>query len=329
MLALFRASRDVTTTPSAVLVLENAFGSPTSATPAFSRDNTGIFSQPLEGSKPLEPHNRLFHLSHKTVHNGLSGNGLVDLASRFMTLLEDELSKLDVGDNWIDIPDFYSVIQHTVFKASTAALCGPHLFELNPDFTTDFWDFDTRMPGLFKNLPRWMIPKSFDVRDRLKSAILKWHKYANDHLDLNDPELAKQEWEEFFGAKVMRDRQRDYSGIDGMNKEALAANDLGMIWAANGNVVPIIGWCLLDTLFRPELLSQVRDEISSTVDTSQKDRFTLDMPKILANPLLQSIYCEELRLRGSVMIQRVPVVSTFKIGSWKFPKGKMVIASSR
>jgi hypothetical protein len=38
----------------------------------------------------------------------------------------------------------------------------------------------------------------------------------------------------------MRDRQRDYSGIDGMNKEALAANDLRMIWAANSNVVPII-----------------------------------------------------------------------------------------
>lgn len=54
----------------------------------------------------------------------------------------------------------------------------------------------------------------------------------------------------------------------------------------------------------------------------------LNMPKLLTNPLLQSIYSEELRLRNGVIIQRVPVVNNFKIGSWKFPKGNMILASS-
>jgi hypothetical protein len=329
VLAMFRASRDVTTTPSAILVLENAFGSPKSMRFVFTRDNTGIFVQPLEGSNHLEPHDRVFHLIHKTLHNNLSGNGLTDLASRFMTLLEVGLSKLDVGDEWVDIPDLYSLIQHKVFEASTTAVCGPHIFNLNPDFTTVFWEFDTHLPGLFKGLPRWMIPKAFSVRNKLKNAVMKWHNYANEHFDWNDPELAKQEWEEYFGAKLMRDRQREHNRVEGMNTEGIAANDLGMIWGVNANVVPIIGWCILDTIMRPELLSRVQGIIATALTTSQKDHIALDVPKLLADPLLQSIYCEELRLRGSVMIQRVPIISNFKIGPWRFPKDEMVIASSK
>jgi hypothetical protein len=246
-----------------------------------------------------------------------------------MALLETELLNLNIGDEWTDIPDLYSVIQNSVFKASTTAICGPHLFNLNPDLVTDFWYFDNCLPGLFKNLPRWMIPKSFKIRDKLKNSILKWHNHANKHYDWNDPEAAKLEWEEYFGARIMRERQKDWSGINGMTEEAKAASDLGMVWGANANIIPTIGWCILDTLFRPDLLAQVRDEIGTTLNTSNKDHVALDMPKILANPLLQSIFCEELRLRSSVMIQRVPVVSNLKIGSWKFPRDRMVIASCK
>jgi hypothetical protein len=232
VLSMFRGSRDLTTVPSSILVLENAFGSPAEARKIFSRDNTGIFTQPLEGSNPLEPHNRIFHLVHKTLHNNLSGSGLADLASRYMTYLEIELSKLDVGyDEWADVPDFYALLQRAVFEASTTAVCGPHLSRLNPDFTADFWEFDAHaMTGLFKNLPRWLIPKSFAIRDKLKASIAKWHKFAHEKFDWSDEELAKEEWEEFYGSKLMRDRQKDYRGVEGMDDEARAANDLGMIW---------------------------------------------------------------------------------------------------
>jgi cytochrome P450 len=92
--------------------------------------------------------------------------------------------------------------------------------------------------------------------------------------------------------------------------------------------VPIIGWEILDTLFRPEVLKQVQTEIKDCSDHVKKGVNALDMPKLLLSPLLQSIYCEELRLRNGVIIQRVPVVDNFKIGPWKFPKGQMIIASS-
>lgn len=85
---------------------------------------------------------------------------------------------------------------------------------------------------------------------------------------------------------------------------------------------------MIDTLVRPELLSQAREEILSLSDSSAKGLDRINMPKLLASPLLQSVYSEELRLRNGVMIQRVPVVDNFKIGNWKLPKGDMIIASS-
>ncbi|CZS95559.1 related to cytochrome p450 7a1 [Rhynchosporium agropyri] len=314
ILAIFRASRDLTTAPASILALENAFGSPVSTRHAYERDNTGIFTQPLEGTNLLEPHNREFNLTHKTLHSHLSGTGLNELATRFLSCLETELLALDIGhEEWTAIPDFYTLIKQTVFKESTTAMCGPNLFSLNPDFTDDFWEFDTHIGKLFKNLPRWMIPKSFQVRDKLITSITKWHAYAEENFDKNDEALQNGEWEELYGARLMRQRHEDFTGIDDFNDEAYAASDLGMIWGANANIVPIIGWSIIDTLVRPELLIQARKEIASLSSSSGKGAEDLNMPKLLASPLLQSIYSEELRLRNGVMIQRVPLVDNFKV----------------
>lgn len=156
---------------------------------------------------------------------------MTELATRFMTCLEAELSALDIKhEEWTNIPDFYNVVKQTVFKASTTAMCGPNLFSLNPGFTNDFWEFDTHIGKLFKNLPRWMIPKSFQVRDKLKASIAKWHAYAEEKFDKEDEALENLEWEELYGAKLMRARHDDFTGIDGFNEDAYAAMDLGMIW---------------------------------------------------------------------------------------------------
>ncbi|KAE8443147.1 hypothetical protein EG329_002316 [Mollisiaceae sp. DMI_Dod_QoI] len=329
VLALFKGSRDLTTVPTSILILENAFGSPPEARPVFERDNTGVFKEPLPNSNGIEPHNRVFRITHQALHRNLQGNALIDLADRSLKGLAAELSALDVEYNgWTEIPDLYAIIKKTVFKASTSAMCGPHLFELNPNFTNDFWEFDSKMPGLFKNLPRWLIPRSFQIRDKLTASITKWHRFASEHVDAADPNLINVEWEEYFGARVMRERKRDHDAIDGFSEQAQAANDLGMIWGSNANIVPIIGWGMIDILIRPELLSQVRGEINDCSDHTKQGVAALEMPKLLASPLLQSIYSEELRVRNGVIIQRVPVVDNFKIGSWKFPKGQMITTST-
>lgn len=235
---------------------------------------------------------------------------------------------MDIGyDEWVELPDIYALIQATVFKASTIALCGPHLFTLNPTFTEQFWEFDHHITKLFKQVPRWLTPKSYEIRDKYRSSVKKWLDYAYDHADPNDNGFVSTEWEEYFGARVMRDRNKDLGGVDGMTREARAGDDAAMIWGANANLVPCVGWEIIDIFLRPELLARVRAEMLK-IPPDLSVAAGLDMPKLLANPLLQSIYCEELRLRGSVMVQRAPVILNFKIGHFKFPENEMILASS-
>jgi hypothetical protein len=231
LLAIFRGSRDLTTTPSSILVLENAFGSPASVNHIMTKDKTGVSPQPLKGVEPIEPHNRIFHIMHKNLHTHLNGKGLAALGEKFTFYLQEEMSNLNIGkDEWTEIPDLYRMVQMIVFTASTKALCGPHLFDLNPDFSSDFWEFDSHVPNLFRILPRWMIPAAYRVRDKLKVSIGKWHVFAEDHFDANLEAIKPQDWEEFYGTRLMRERQIDHRNIEGYTDEARAANDLGMIW---------------------------------------------------------------------------------------------------
>jgi cytochrome P450 len=54
----------------------------------------------------------------------------------------------------------------------------------------------------------------------------------------------------------------------------------------------------------------------------------LDMPSLLSNPLLQSIYTEELRLRSATSLSRAPMNRSLKIGNYVFPKDKVILVST-
>ncbi|KAG9229137.1 cytochrome P450 [Amylocarpus encephaloides] len=322
MQSLFRSSKDLTTAPSVIMVLENSFAVPKSIRALYERDNTGLFGTPIAGSNPIPQKDRYWYIGHKIFHCGLQGQALEGLASRFMENLEEGLKELDIGEDWVPMDDLYELVRQAVFKASTTSLFGPHLFRLNPDLGKIFWEFDDNIVNLFKGVPRWLIPKSYRVRDQFVQAIRKWHDYAEGNINLEEDSSVP--WEEYYGAKVMRDRARELSAIDGMSAEGLAGEDAGMLWAANANIIPAIGWCILDTLMRPSLFAQVKAEIQKSLSDDNK----LDRNALMNSPLIQSLWSEELRLRGSVAIQRTPITPMFKIGKWAIPKGALILGSS-
>lgn len=55
VLSLFKASRDLTTIPNVLRILEVGFGTPVRFKHLFTRDTTGLYHVPFEGSKFLEP----------------------------------------------------------------------------------------------------------------------------------------------------------------------------------------------------------------------------------------------------------------------------------
>ncbi|KAI9741289.1 MAG: hypothetical protein M1834_003006 [Cirrosporium novae-zelandiae] len=321
VLALLKNGRDLTTTPLIVMALENSFGSPKADSTFYLEDDTGLAINPLPNSKMITPENRIQYLNHKAVNTYLSGKSLRKITEQFLENLADQISKSTIGsENWTDIPDIYAFIRAEAFRSSILALCGPHILSFNPTFMQDFWEFDYWNVKLFKNFPRWLIPRAYQSRDKLHQSIKAWHAHANAHYDWPTYPTDTSEWEPNFGARVMRARQKCFTGMP-LSADAIAAADLGMIWGTMANAIPAICWCIFDILARPALLARVRDEITPCLISAPDDiDLKFDIEKLCRIPLLQSIYAEELRLRVAVMVCRSPPKSDFQLAGWKIRK---------
>ncbi|KAJ5811904.1 hypothetical protein N7474_008205 [Penicillium riverlandense] len=328
---LFKSSRNLSSEHWLVQVLVNAFGVEVADAPFYLADDTGIGNQPDPRSKMTNPEHRIFHLVFKSVHSGLSGASLEEMERQLVRNLSSQIHQTDIqSDSWVEVSDLYgSLIRNVAFRASVVSLCGLHVFETIPNFDDDFWAFDSALPNLFKEIPRWLAPASYAARDKMKEHLEKWQSFAHEHYDVRQGQLDKREWEEFFGSRLMRTRHEFFQKMP-LSKETVAADDLGLVWATTANTVPAIGWMLLEVLQRPDLLLRVREEIAPFVcwDPSDPSRTVVDISNLCCQPLLQSIYAEVLRLHSGTVINRVPTTSDFHIGGWHFKEGEQIIVST-
>ncbi|KAH7324408.1 cytochrome P450 [Stachybotrys elegans] len=327
---LFKGSRGLSSERWLVQVLVTAFGVNTADVPFYHADNTGIGQQPLPGSNQVPREHRIFHLVYQNVHDGLSGARLEEMQNQMIRNLYAQFAALDVNSNaWTDIPDIYgSFIRNICFAASTTSLCGPRIFEAAPNITADFWDFDGHLPNLFKEMPQWLFPSAYKARDKMKDNLKRWHELAHQGYDVSQSDQDRRNWEEHFGSKLMRCRHAFFSKMP-LSKDSVAADDLGLLWAATANAIPAIGWMVLEVLQRPKLLEQVRVEITphfrSTAGTGPP---SIDIDGLCQEPLIQSIYAEVLRVHNGTVVARVPQTTNFSIAGWRFPKDEAIMVST-
>jgi hypothetical protein len=229
---LFKSSRYLSSEKWLVQVLVNAFGVDAADAPFYLADDTGIGSQPEPHSSNVLPEHRIFYLVYKSVHDGLSGARLEEMQRQLVRNLTFNLLTLDVDyDKWTDIPDLYgSLIRKLCFTASTTSLCGSRIFEVIPNLEADFWDFDGHLPSLFREMPSVLVPAAYKARDKMKANLQKWHEFAHEHFDVSRDHTDKEDWEEYFGSKLMRTRHTFFRGMP-LSKSTIAADDLGLLWA--------------------------------------------------------------------------------------------------
>lgn len=324
-----KASRCMNTKGAVLLALENMFGTPSDVIPFYAADKSGVNSAPLPGSR-VQPEHRITYLQVKAAHKHLSGTGLAQMTEFFLNVLKRRFSESQVRSEWVDQPDLYAFLQDEVFRAAVEALCGPHLLPQSPTFVEDFWQFVADVPTLIKGLPRWISPGPYRTRQRLLDAVKKWHNHASEHSDFSKIGPNDPEWEPYFGSKLIRARQEYSSKMPWMNKDALAAEDLGLIFATNTNAIPSLTWFIYEICRDPALLARVQKEIEACRNISPESKQpSLDINALCSQPLLQSIYAETLRLRVALMVTRTPEQEEFKIGEWTFPPGRVIVLSSR
>ncbi|KAL9123060.1 MAG: hypothetical protein Q9187_000387 [Circinaria calcarea] len=328
---LLKASRSLTPKPGIAITMENMFGTPSGAVNLYRADDSGIAPKPLPGTE-VRPEHRIYYHQHLAAHKYLSGRPLQQMTERFMAILSRDLD----GDgrithDWKALPDLYTFWQNRVFRSATEALFGPHLLSLNPTFTEEFWMYISATPTLLKGLPRWMIPSAYRARDRVLESIKKWHRFAREHSDYTKTGPDDVEWDEYWGSKYLKVRQNFGRAMDAMNDNALAAEDLALMVAANANAIVCAAWFLLEIYRDPDLISRTSEEVASaklpTSAGAGNARF--DIAKLCENPLLQSIYAETLRLRIALLLNRTPEHEDFRLGEWLFRKKRLICLSTR
>lgn len=252
------------------------------------------------GATPVIQQEHLHHryLLEKKAVNGLTAN--------FMRVLNDQIAcephgKGDEGKEK-DV-SLYAWLQEKIFVASTTALMGSRILEVYPSLQEDFFVFDRDMLTMFFGIPKWMSPKPYKAREKALHGLTKWQQQMQEECkgEPKDPE-GDTDWEPIFGSRVNRAKQRYYASR-GMSLEARAGSDLGFLFGLNSNAIPATGWMLFHILndkSEKSLLSRVMAEL----ETAKRGDGSLDIPTLLALPLLHSILHEVLRLYVDILVTR-------------------------
>lgn len=157
------------------------------------------------------------------------GPGLKHFGNRFQDVLKKQLSEIRIEQDLVELPALYSFMQDLLIGPAIETMCGPTLIVQNPTFLNDFRKFDYDLLYFFKSCPRWLAPRAWKNRDQIPTSLKSWHAFARDHFD--ESSIGEDGHDRFYGSPMMRSRQTYLLKMDSIDANALASQDLGLVWA--------------------------------------------------------------------------------------------------
>lgn len=179
---VFKNTRLLSNKSVTLIVLDHLLGAPRNILSFYKADNSGLATKAHARSKG-KPEDRVFYFQIHTAHKYLIGQHLHALNERFMATLDRDLDAMDVGHEWVEYADLYKFLQLTISHSFIETVYGEKLLGLNPTFVEDFWEFEANTPNFPHAIPRWLIPSTYRVREKLIRAFMKSHAHANVHFD--------------------------------------------------------------------------------------------------------------------------------------------------
>ncbi|KAF2279511.1 cytochrome P450, partial [Westerdykella ornata] len=313
--SLFRQSAQTNPAYAQHFVGGHIFGMPQAACASFLRDNTGTSAKPRPGTY-IQPRNRICYRDHEILRSMLQGQQLDDLTVKFSRLLYDRIGALPIGPDWIQMPDLFALIATQITPLIIEMLCGPTLINVvNPDFVCTLWKFDHWVPTLAKKAPRCLFPEGYTIRDKLIASIKRW-RLATCSLEDGSP---------LKGCEGMSSKL-NLLDVDGWDMDAIAASDLGLLWAYVNVLFDLIIWSPLVIM---TLAYCIRSECEHSIN--QRDTASIldfELPTLLKKPLLQSTFAETLRYRNHIFITRYPYPEDMRVNGWELPAKTVVMVCS-
>lgn len=228
---LFKPTPAMSSNLALTIAMRNVLGTPDQVLPLYAEDDSGQLVRPMPGSQVL-PENRIRYFHTKAAHEHIAGTSGIILGDFYMETLSRNISAdISVGTEWVEFPDLYDFILHLVFPAAVESLCGSSILSLNPTLIDDFSAFGRSIPALLKGVPRWLSPGAYKSRNKILAQIKRWHTSANEHSDCSRTGREDPEWDPYLGSKYIKARQRFLQGIEVMNADGRASEDLGFLFA--------------------------------------------------------------------------------------------------
>ncbi|KAI0485137.1 cytochrome P450 [Xylariaceae sp. FL0804] len=321
------ASRDLTYDGIMVLIgFPRLYRMTKSEVQRFANDRTGSRETPLPGFAHVPPEDRVWARKYHVLYDFLSRpHHIKPIIDEFTRQFSTAVESCPVGE-WTTL-SIDKLARGDFTRCAITTLFGPKILELSPDFLDAFWGYDAYASVLVYGLPEWMYPAPYRASDRFLNRIERYIDAGMKNFDWDGPDV-EASWEPQFGTRITRELTKWLTDA-GFRRKSVAGALGTLVFAQNSNTIPVVTWMLMELNKDPALLRAVREETSSAfiTDPTTGSR-KLDVQKLAALPLLQSLLTEVLRLRVSMIIMRV-VEKDMTISGVNIAKGSLLHAYSQ
>ncbi|KAF2501547.1 cytochrome P450 [Lophium mytilinum] len=258
-------------------------------------------------------------MSERIRHAQLLPGPQMDLLSRdFMRLFEVEmrggtpegayvLRSAGGGARMVSVKNWAA---QSLIRATTHALFGHCLLEMEPQLTDTFLRFDDKSWMVIYNYPEVFAKETYRLKEELIRVFMRY-------VELSDKKTEKAWW--------FRETDRLEEEL-GMGVRDRAIRTMQQYWVTNANSFKIAFWMLAHIMHSEKLKAAVITEISAALPSQNAD---LDINYLLNQcPLLDSIWNDILRLTASSSTYR-HVVSDTTIRGKTFRAGRKLLIPQR
>ncbi|EMD91116.1 hypothetical protein COCC4DRAFT_80767 [Bipolaris maydis ATCC 48331] len=283
---VFSRSRLFTFEPVMASMMENAVDLPPPDRPKF-------VSSTAEGKD-----GKFLTENHNIWTRNLSGKRLHDIMKIYMSVLPTVLeSNIDLSNDKWQKKSLYPFLRKIIFETSVQTFFGPHLIQFWPNMWDDWRRFDdATYIGVRSNLAFKLQPKTHRARERMFQAFERWLDAAgNDEWEDTD-----NVWCEKWGLRM--NWERDVLGRQsGFTKRGRACLQASFLFVIVTNAAPMATWFAYCAACNPSRLAEYRDAatpflLSPSILSGSASTPHFDLPALIKNPFVQSLWLEALRL---------------------------------
>ncbi|KAK0940612.1 hypothetical protein LTR29_007779 [Friedmanniomyces endolithicus] len=253
---------------------------------------------------------KVFQLPDDQIHNLEAGrHHEVEMNSKYLTnfervneltaeltkVLDEVLAKDSQEIEQFDEIGVYQWLRDRLFTASTRALFGDELLKMYPAYCEDFFAFDSDLLSFFFSLPSFMMGDAFRRRRRIIDELERWSKKMHELSGGTPIDPEGPAWEPIFGSPRLQTRH--------LTPRTGATLDLGLTFGLASNVIPATGWMLMH-LLNPSADPSILPRIMQELHEAETPDGSLDIPVLVSQPLLQSLWTETLRLYLDALVTR-------------------------